>query len=168
MNGITYLRTFESLRWAADDILVCPNGEKGEDAYGANNFTFSSANHIAAITKKVQATFEVSHTYVGGHSQGGFVTYSTIMHYPDLFDGAMPMAGDCWMQNEPNLWATKPKVMAKQKRIAIAVIHGQADPVVKFSQGQHAYGVFLAMGYPKLRLFAPGEARASVRAQPGS
>ena len=65
------------------------------------------------------------------------------------------MAGDCWSQNEPNLWESKPGILAKQKKIAIAVIHGQADPVVNFSQGEHAYGIFLAMGYPKLRLFAP-------------
>jgi hypothetical protein len=67
------------------------------------------------------------------------------------------MACDCWLQNEPNLWEDRPDVLAKQKEIAIAHIHGKADPVVAFSQGEHAYGVFLAMGYPKLRLFAPDD-----------
>jgi hypothetical protein len=65
------------------------------------------------------------------------------------------MAGDCWMQNEPNLWEDKPEVLKKQKEIAIAVIHGKADPVVAFSQGEHGYDCFRAMGWTKLRFFAP-------------
>jgi hypothetical protein len=65
------------------------------------------------------------------------------------------MAGDCWMQNEPNLWEDKPEVLKKHQDIAIAVIHGKADPVVAFSQGEHAYDCFRAMGWSKLRLFAP-------------
>jgi hypothetical protein len=65
------------------------------------------------------------------------------------------MAGDCWIQNEPNLWEDKPDVSKKQKEIPIAVIHGKADPVVAFSQGEHAYDCFRAMGWTKLRLFAP-------------
>ena len=155
MNGWQYLETIEEKRWCRDDILVCPNGEKGDATFGGNNYTFESAPYIKEIAESIRSAFKISRSYIGGHSQGGFVTYSVIMHYPDLFDGAFPMAGDCWMQNEPNLWETKPEMMAKQKEIAIAVIHGRADPIVNFSQGEHAYGVFLAMGYPKLRFFAP-------------
>jgi poly(3-hydroxybutyrate) depolymerase len=156
MNGLSYLRSFEAKRWANDAILCCPNGETGKgDPYGANNFTFQSAPYVAGITEDVQKDFKTTVTYVGGHSQGGFLTYSVIMHFPELYHGALPMAGDCWMQNEPNLWEDDAKKMEQQKRIAIAVIHGRADPVVKFSQGEHAYDVFRAMGYPKLRFFAP-------------
>ncbi|MHC5038776.1 MAG: hypothetical protein ACYTHM_15820 [Planctomycetota bacterium] len=155
MNGLQYLRTFEAKGWCSSDLLVCPNGEKGKDPFGANNFTFASAKFVAGVVKEVTAAFRVTRTYLGGHSQGGFVTFSAIMHYPDLFEGAFPMAGDCWMQNEPNLWEDKPEKMAKQKKIAIAIIHGKKDPVVSFSQGEHAYDVFNVMGYPMLKLFAP-------------
>jgi predicted esterase len=155
MNGLDYLRSFEAKGWCKDDILACPNGEQGSDAYGQNNFTFGSAPYVAEVTNEVKAALKTTIAYVGGHSQGGFLTYSVILNFPDLFAGALPMAGDCWSQNEPNLWETKPETLAKQKRIAIAVIHGKQDPVVSFSQGQHAYDVFRAMGYPKLRLFAP-------------
>ena len=155
MNGLTYLRSFEAKKWCPDDILACPNGEQGSDPHGSNNFTFGSAPFVADVTKEIQAAFKTTRAYVGGHSQGGFLTYSVIMLFPDLFQGAFPMAGDCWMQNEPNLWEDEPDVLSKQKTIAIAVIHGKKDPVVQFSQGQHAHDVFLAMGYPRLRLFAP-------------
>jgi poly(3-hydroxybutyrate) depolymerase len=155
MNGLQYLRTFEAKGWCRSDLLVCPNGEKGSDPFGVNNFTFASAKYVAAVVREVTGAFKVHRTYLGGHSQGGFVTFSAIMHYPDLFQGAFPMAGDCWMQNEPNLWEKKPKTVAKQKKIAIAVIHGRRDPVVDFSQGEHAHGVFDAMAYPMLKLFAP-------------
>lgn len=139
MNGLDYLRSFEAKKWCNDDILCCPNGETGTDPLGQNNFGFDSAPLIADVTEEVQKAFKTTITYVGGHSQGAFLTYSVILNFPDLYRGAFPMAGDCWIQNEPNLWEDKPDVLKKQKEIAIAVIHGKADPVVAFSQGEHAY-----------------------------
>ncbi|MFN0058140.1 MAG: hypothetical protein ACKVX7_06750 [Planctomycetota bacterium] len=155
MNGMNYLGSFEQMGWAKDDLLVCPNGETGDAPYGANNFTFDSARYVAEITRDVKAAFNVTRIYVGGHSQGGFLTYSVITLFPDLYHGAIPMAGNCWSQNEPNLWEERPDLLAKQRKIAIAVIHGQRDPVVPFEDGKHGYDVFRAMGYPRLRLFAP-------------
>jgi poly(3-hydroxybutyrate) depolymerase len=155
MNGLEYLRSFEAKKWCEDDILCCPNGENGSDPVGSNNFGFDSAPNVAAVTEEVHKAFKTTITYVGGHSQGAFLTYSVILNYPDLYRGAFPMAGDCWMQNEPNLWEDKPDILKKQKNIAIAVIHGKADPVVKFSQGEHAYDCFRAMGWTRLRFFAP-------------
>ena len=155
MNGLEYLRSFEAKKWCEEDILCCPNGENGTDPFGRNNFGFASGPLVADVTEEVQKTFKTTMTYVGGHSQGAFLTYSVILNYPDLYQGAFPMAGDCWIQNEPNLWEDKPDVLKKQKEIAIAVIHGRRDPVVAFSQGEHAYDCFRAMGWTKLRLFAP-------------
>jgi poly(3-hydroxybutyrate) depolymerase len=154
-NGLAYLRSFEAKKWCEYDILCCPNGEHGTDPFGANNFGFDSGPLVADVTQEVQKAFKTPITYVGGHSQGAFLTYNVILNYPDLYRGAFPMAGDCWMQNEPNLWEDKPDVLKKQKQIAIAVIHGKADPVVQFSQGEHAYDCFRTMGWTKLRLFAP-------------
>jgi poly(3-hydroxybutyrate) depolymerase len=155
MNGLAYLRSFEAKKWCEFDILCCPNGENGTDPFGANNFGFESGPLVADVTQEVQKTFKTTITYVGGHSQGAFLSYNVILNFPDLYRGAFPMAGDCWMQNEPNLWEDKPEVLKKQKEIPIAVIHGKADPVVPFSQGEHAYDCFRAMGWTKLRLFAP-------------
>jgi predicted esterase len=156
MNGLTYLQSFEAKKWCSDDILVCPNGEaEGSDPYGSNNFGFGSAKPVAELTKELQQAFKITRTYIGGHSQGAFVTYSAVMLHPDLFQGALPIAGDCWMQNEPNLWETDAKMHGAQRQVAIAVIHGKADPVVSFSQGEHAFGVFQAAGFQRLRLFAP-------------
>ncbi len=158
MNGLGYVRSFESKRWANDDILCCPNGEQGSDPFGQNNFTFESAPLVAEVTEEVKKAFTTTLTYVGGHSQGGFLTYSVVLLNPDLYQGAMPMAGDCWMQNEPNLWENRPEVAKVQHEIPIAVVHGKNDPVVQFEQGEHAYDVFRAAGWQKLRLFAPERA----------
>ena len=94
-------------------------------------------------------------TYVGGHTQGGFLSHRVIL--PELYQGAIPMAGDCWSQNEPNLWEDDEKAFAARRRIPVAVIHGRADPVVRFSQGEHAYDVYRACGWQRLRLFAPDD-----------
>ncbi len=155
MNGLTYLRSFEAKKWCDENILCCPNGENGGDPFGQNNFGFTSAPLVAEVTKEVQGAFKTTVTYIGGHSQGAFLTYSVITHFPGLYHGAFPVAGDCWMQNEPHLWESKPDIAKKQRAIAIAVIHGRADPVVAFSQGEHAYDCFRAAGWTKLRLFAP-------------
>jgi hypothetical protein len=155
MNGLEYLRSFEAKKWGADDILCCPNGETGSDPFGPRNFGFTSGPAVAGVAAEVQKAFKTTVTYLGGHSQGAFLTYNVILNHPDAFHGAFPMAGDCWIQNEPNLWQDKPEVLARQKRIAIAVIHGRKDPVVQFSQGEHAYDCFRAMGWTRLRLFAP-------------
>jgi predicted esterase len=155
MNGLAYLRSFEAKKWAGDAILLCPNGNEGTDPYGANNFAMNSAHLVADATEQVKKAFKVNVAYCGGHSQGGFLTYSVILLFPALFQGAFPMAGDCWMQNEPNLFEDRPDVARTQREIPIAVIHGRDDPVVAFSQGQHAYGCFRASGWQKLRLFAP-------------
>jgi pimeloyl-ACP methyl ester carboxylesterase len=138
-----------------DDIQRCPIFVISTDPVGQNIFGFYSGPLVADVTQEVQKAFKTTVTYVGGHSQGAFLTYSVILNYPELYRGAFPMAGDCWMQNEPNLWEDKPEVLAKQKEIAIAVVHGKADPVVAFAQGEHAYDCFRAMGWTKLRFFAP-------------
>jgi predicted esterase len=155
MNGLEYLRSFEAKKWCEDDLLCCPNGETGTDPFGQNNFGFDSGPLVVDVTQEVQKAFKTTITYVGGHSQGAFLTYNLILNFPDLYRGAFPMAGDCWMQNEPNLWEDKPDLLKKQKEIPIAVIHGKTDPVVAFSQGEHAYDCFRAMGWTKLRFFAP-------------
>ncbi|OGV79915.1 MAG: hypothetical protein A2340_16095 [Lentisphaerae bacterium RIFOXYB12_FULL_60_10] len=80
MNGLAYLRSFEAKGWCRDDILLCPNGEQGRDVFGANNFTFGSASPITDVVAAVKKAFKVTRTYIGGHSQGGFVTYSVIIY----------------------------------------------------------------------------------------
>ncbi|MGJ8697692.1 MAG: hypothetical protein ACSHYF_15345 [Verrucomicrobiaceae bacterium] len=68
MNGLQYLETFEAQRWCKTDILVCPNGETGNNPRGANNFTFNSAPFVAEITADIQKSFNITHSYLGGHS----------------------------------------------------------------------------------------------------
>jgi poly(3-hydroxybutyrate) depolymerase len=157
MNGLEYLRSFEAKRWAEDALLCCPNGPQGNDPFGANNFGFDSAPQVAEVVAQVKASYKTTVSYVGGHSQGAFLTYSVILNYPQEFHGAFPIAGDCWLQNEPNLWSDRPEILTRQRQIALAVIHGQKDPVIAFRQGQHAYDCFVAMGWTRLRLFAPKE-----------
>jgi predicted esterase len=138
--------------------MICSAARTGRtetDPFGQNNFGFGSAPLVADVTEEVQKAFKTTVTYVGGHSQGAFLTYSVILNYPDLYRGAFPMAGDCWMQNEPNFVGGQAGGAREAEGDRDRVIHGKADPVVAFAQGEHAYDCFRAMGWTKLRFFAP-------------
>jgi predicted esterase len=156
MNGMAYVGSFEEKRWCEDDLLVCPNGEQVRDEKGhVYNFTEQSGPLVADLTEQVKKAFKTTITYAGGHSQGAYLTYNLVLCHPDLYQGAIPFAGDVWMQNEPNGWEDKPDVLEKQLKIPFAIIHSPDDPVVDFSQGQHAYDCFRGMGWPRLRFFQP-------------
>jgi predicted esterase len=166
MNGLMYVRSYEGKRWANDDILVCPNGESGTDPFGQNNFTPDSAPFVHEITEDVKKAFKTTVTYLGGHSQGGYLTYNVAMLGPELYQGALPMAADCWSQNEPNLWEDQPETAAKQRAIPFAIVHGKNDPIVPFEQGQHAFDVFRGAGWQKLRFLTPEKAEHKFQLYP--
>lgn len=156
MNGRAYVGSFEAKHWCDDDLLLCPNGETTADAAKhVHNFTELSGPLVADAVRATKKAFRVTATYVGGHSQGAFLTLNVFLCHPDEFQGAISFAGGCWMRNEPDLWLDQPDVLAKQMRIPLAVIHGPDDPVVPFATGKDVYDRFRSMGWPALRLFAP-------------
>lgn len=95
----------------------------------------------------------VDRWFLGGHSQGGFLTYCLVMFYPELLAGAFPMSCNLLVQCEPdNFPAGRQK---EQHEVAIAMIHGQADDVVKYSAGEYCESRIMDGGFPFARLFAP-------------
>ncbi|HET6201400.1 MAG TPA: hypothetical protein VFI25_01210 [Planctomycetota bacterium] len=87
--------------------------------------------------------------------QGGFLTWDVFMNHPDRFAGAFPMSGGLWLRSEPERFERDGAKARAQREVAIAVIHGRADPVVRFAQSMDAVLVFFQAGFRRLRLFAP-------------
>lgn len=125
----------------------------GKSTYeGYPNTHRESPALVAELIEALQQQFACKHTFVGGHSQGGFLTWFLAMHYPELVHGVFPMSSGMTMQCEPDVFADA-ALQQKQRDVAIAVVHGKNDDVVAFTQGEGTYRSCLEQGFPSLRLF---------------
>jgi hypothetical protein len=102
---------------------------------------------------ELKDVYPVKHYFVGGHSQGGFLTYSLMMNSPELVAGAFPISAGVIFQCEPSAYADK-ALMAAQRKVPLAIVHGKNDPMVSFAGGSYSYGLFLDASWPVVRLFA--------------
>lgn len=107
---------------------------------------------IAEAIPELQKDLSLGKILVGGHSQGGFLTWSLAMNYPQLFAGAFPVSGGLIFQAEPGAYDDE-ALRAAQRKLAVSVVHGRNDGIVEFSMGQYAHEAFLESGFPALRLF---------------
>lgn len=154
MNTHDYLGTFVGMKWFPDWILIGIDGETGTRESG-HNYTFNSAKLIVEAYDEIAKDLKITKAFIGGHSQGGYVTYSVIMDHPGKFAAGIPVSGGLWMQCEPEQY--KPEMLEKQKKVALAVVHGRADPVVEFSMAESAHFSFVDAAFPTLRLFDPAQ-----------
>jgi predicted esterase len=175
MNSKTYLETLLQAwpRLGDSYVLIGINGEQkgkgGTDASPAYNYTYinfagkskykgfpgtdrESPALVSEALKEIQLRVALSKVFVGGHSQGAFLTYSLIMNYPEQFAGAFPVSGGVIIQAEPTAYE-KEDLRAAQRKLAIAIVHGENDEIVGFSQGKSTYESFLGDGFPMLRFF---------------
>lgn len=91
--------------------------------------------------------------FLGGHSQGGFLTYCLVMFFPEQLAGAFPMSCNLLVQCEPDNF--EPGRRDAQHEVGLAVVHGRSDNVVSWSGGAYCHLRMVDAGFPFLRLFAP-------------
>ena len=108
---------------------------------------------VAESLQQLGKELPVTKWFLGGHSQGGFLTYCLVMYYPELLAGAFPMSCNLLVQCEPDEF--KKEQSDRQHRVAVAVIHGRKDDVVDFQGGAYCHLRMLDGGFPCVRLFAP-------------
>jgi predicted esterase len=175
MNGATYVNTIAGAwpKVADDFVIVGFDGEKRTKESTAENpvcnFTYvdfvgrstfkgfpgtdrESPALVAEAMQELKEPLGVSRWYVGGHSQGAFLTYSVLMNYPELVAGAFPVSGGLIFQCEPTAYEEK-QVRAAQRLVPLAIVHGKNDEVVDFGSGRYAYEAFEDEGFPALRMF---------------
>ena len=125
----------------------------GKSTYeGYPNTDRESPALVAELIGDLQKQLGSKRTFVGGHSQGGFLTWFLVMHFPELVSGVFPMSSGMVMQCEPDVFADE-KLRQQQRNVAIAVVHAKNDPVVAFTQGEASWRSCLEQGFPALRLF---------------
>ncbi len=175
MNGRSYVETIAAA-WpdiARDFLLIGINGERPSDVGPDARFNFSYANFVGKSTYKgfpgtdrespalvsealadLKGVYPVARYLVGGHSQGGFLTYSLLMNYPDLIAGAFPVSAGLIFQCEPGAYADE-TVKAAQRKVPLIIVHGKTDPVVDPGQGRYAAEAFREAGWPAFRSLEP-------------
>jgi predicted esterase len=177
MNAKAYVNTIAAAwpKIASDYVLIGINGEnrnpKSPDNNPAYNYTYinfvgkgskmrgfpgSEKESPALVTQtleEIKKQLPLGKVFIGGHSQGGWLTVTTYMHYPELFAGAFPVSGGMIVQAEPTAFNDEAH-RAQQRKGAIAVVYGQRDTQWAHA-GKATYESFADDGFPALRLFAP-------------
>jgi predicted esterase len=155
-----------------DGERLSPSSANGVRQYNASYVEFSGDKVgepwrymqtpalVAAALQELSRELPLERWYVGGHSQGGFLTFAVAMFYPELVAGAFPVAGNLLVQCEPSFFADDKwkELRAAQRRVPFAIVHGQKDDVVEFSAGTWSRSSLLDGDFPMLRLFAPENA----------
>ena len=108
---------------------------------------------VSEAMAELKGVYPISHYFVGGHSQGGYLTYSLLMNFPESMAGAFPISCELIFQCEPEAY-TDSALREAQRKVPLAIIHGKTDPLVGFAGGQYAATVFGDAGWPAFRFFA--------------
>ena len=120
---------------------------------------------VAEAVAEIREQLKLTKVFITGHSQGGFLTYSCLMNYPELFDGAMPISAGLIIQCEPTAYEDA-KVRQQQRKRPLVILHGGQDPLVSVSMAKAAYESFLEDGFPMLRLMIVKDAGHPFIAMP--
>jgi len=149
-----------------DGENLSPSAKAGRRAYNYSYVNFSgpevgnesvyrqSPALVAEALDELKSELPITHWFLGGHSQGGFLTYAVYMFYPDKVAGVFPMSCNLLVQCEPDYgYFDKPELRRQQRKIAIAVIHGENDNVVPFSSGEYCHRRMIDGGFPTVHLF---------------
>ena len=135
----------ESGSFRGRDILVAPEGlTPGQsDAF---NFIQGKqdGDQIAGLIKLFKKQFPVNKAYLYGHSQGAFFAYWFAGEYTELVDGVVAHAGNVLSVNHNRL--------AKEK-VAIGILHGEADAVVPVECAHRTEKIYLDQGYKKVKKY---------------
>ena len=173
MNSRSYVSTI-AVAWpdiARDFIILGINGEMPSALGDDPRFNYSYVNYVGRSTFKgfpgtdrespalvnsamaeLKKVYPIAHYLVGGHSQGGFLTYSLLMNFPESMVGAFPISCGVIFQCEPDAYSDE-SLRKGQRDVPLAIIHGKNDPAVGFSMGQYAATQFGESNWPAFHFF---------------
>ncbi len=109
---------------------------------------------VGKLLDEFKEIYAVDRFFVGGHSQGGYLTYMMGMHFPEKIAGTFPMAGGLIVQAEPDVFDDE-ELMKAQRETPMYILHGKKDNVVSASMGKYAYDRFVAHDFSRIVLDQP-------------
>lgn len=127
----------------------------GRSTYkGFPNTDRQSPYLVMNVIRELREQLSFGRVFVGGHSQGGFLTYILHMHFPEDIDGTFPVAGGLIIQSEPDVFDDQ-ELVGFQKATPMAIVHGKKDNVVRYSSAAYAHNRFIGHGFGKVKLISP-------------
>jgi predicted esterase len=127
----------------------------GRSTYkGFPNTERDSPRTVADVVGELAKKHKWKRVFVGGHSQGGFLTYYLHMHFPEVFAGAFPMAGGLTIQCEPDVFDDK-DLLALQRSRPLAIVHGSKDSVVPYETALYIRDRFEGAGFARTAFLDP-------------
>ena len=139
-----------------DEILLCPNGAKRSADWTYNHG--GGPGPILAAIEAVTQRHPASAVYLGGHSQGAFLSFRLLGEHAERFAGVVAVSGG--LAGGFDAAALVARLGARTPALVIA--HGERDPVVGIAQGDQAYERCLAAKWPALRYVHPPRADHSL------
>lgn len=127
-----------------DDVVVSVDGTS--PGQGESRLFLGEPEDAAAFRSflaEMREAFAVDRIFLYGHSQGGFFVVYFAGEHPDAVDGVVAHASGAWN------WSKTGKSV---KRVAIAFMHGTADPVVPYRQSVGSRDHYAGLGFPLLHL----------------
>ena len=174
MSGKAYVNSIAQA-WpdiARDYLILGINGEVPSNLGDDPRFNYTYVNYMGRSTYKgfpgtdrespalvseafdeLRKVYPVERYFVGGHSQGGYLTYVMLMHFPEKIAGAFPISCQVMIQCEPNVFDNE-ALRAAQRSVPLAIVHGKNDPNIEFAGGgQYAADLYGDNGWPAIHLF---------------
>ncbi len=109
---------------------------------------------VMEVIDEIVQRHQFRRLFVGGHSQGGYLTYVLHMHFPEKLAGTFPIAGGMIMQAEPDVFEDA-DLQRAQRDTPMVIVHGRRDRVVGYSSSTYAYHRLLDHDFHNVNLLSP-------------
>ena len=175
MSGKAYVNSIAQA-WpdiARDYLILGLNGEVPSNLGDDPRFNYTYVNYMGRSTYRgfpgtdrespalvseavdeLKKVYPVEHYFVGGHSQGGYLTYVMLMHFPEKIAGVFPISCQVMIQCEPDVFDNE-ALRKAQRSVPLAIVHGKNDPSIDFAGGgQYAADLYGEYGWPSVHLFS--------------
>jgi predicted esterase len=127
----------------------------GRSTYKGFPFTDrESPSLVVDVIDELDKLHSFGRVFVGGHSQGGFLTYILHMHFPEKLAGTFPIAGGMPIQSDPKAFDDN-ALMVEQRKTPMVIIHGTRDAVVNPSMSAYAHQSFRAHDFHLVKRLRP-------------
>ncbi len=120
-------------------------GPRGRDL--SSWYTGSAETEVLDVLGRVRRLFPVTSAFVQGFSMGGYGAWRMAFLHPDLFDGAVVVAGTPVNLRRPTPTDDMRNRVGEARDMPFLVIHGDADPAVDIAATDAFVARLTAAGY---------------------